>query len=413
MRRRTGHPDFLDLPWDLPLATWRHERLVDVPRGISRHVVRFVAYGDAVYALKELPRRLAEREYRLLAELDRLFIPVVEVAGLVTDRRGELVMSGNSSAEGELEAILITRHLDFSLPYRRVLGATGADVALSDRLLDALVNLLIRLHVAGFFWGDCSLSNTLFRRDAGALAAYVVDTETGELHPQLSDGQRRHDIGVAEENIVGELLDVTAEGLEHGMDPVEAAEELRRRYGEIWSELTREVAFAPDQRYRVEERLQRLNGLGFDVEEVEVVSAAGEYRLRLQPRVVEPGHHVRTLRALTGLEVQENQARRLLGDIARYRTELEASTGGPVSEAVAARRWLTEVFEPTVAAVPKELHGRLEPAELFHQVLDHRWYLSEAAGHDVGLSEAVKSFVDTVLPGSLSRGLAETLAEES
>jgi hypothetical protein len=413
MRRRTGHPDFLDLPWDLPLATWRHERLVDVPRGISRHVVRFVAYGDAVYALKELPRRLAEREYRLLAELDRLFIPVVEVAGLVTDRRGELVMSGNSSAEGELEAILITRHLDFSLPYRRVLGATGADVALSDRLLDALVNLLIRLHVAGFFWGDCSLSNTLFRRDAGALAAYVVDTETGELHPQLSDGQRRHDIGVAEENIVGELLDVTAEGLEHGMDPVEAAEELRRRYGEIWSELTREVAFAPDQRYRVEERLQRLNGLGFDVEEVEVVSAAGEYRLRLQPRVVEPGHHVRTLRALTGLEVQENQARRLLGDIARYRTELEASTGGPVSEAVAARRWLTEVFEPTVAAVPKELHGRLEPAELFHQVLDHRWYLSEAAGHDVGLSEAVKSFVDTVLPSALSRGLAETLAEES
>jgi hypothetical protein len=413
MRRRTGHPDFLDLPWDLPLATWRHERLVDVPRGISRHVVRFVAYGDAIYALKELPRRLAEREYRLLAELDRLFIPVVEVAGLVTDRRGELDMSGTPSAEGELEAILITRHLDFSLPYRRVLGATGADVALSDRLLDALVNLLIRLHVAGFFWGDCSLSNTLFRRDAGALAAYVVDTETGELHPQLSDGQRRHDIGVAEENIVGELLDVTAEGLEHGMNPVEAAEELRRRYGEIWSELTREVAFAPDQRYRVEERLQRLNGLGFDVEEVEVVSAAGEYRLRLQPRVVEPGHHVRTLQALTGLEVQENQARRLLGDIARYRTELEASTGGPVSEAVAARRWLTEVFEPTVAAVPKDLHGRLEPAELFHQVLDHRWYLSEAAGHDVGLSEAVKSFVDTVLPGALTRGLAETLAEES
>jgi hypothetical protein len=413
MRRRTGHPDFLDLPWDLPLAAWRHERLVDVPRGISRHVVRFVAYGDAIYALKELPRRLAEREYRLLAELDRLFIPVVEVAGLVTDRRGVLGTAGNQSAEGDLEAILITRHLDFSLPYRRVLGATGADVALSDRLLDALVNLLIRLHVAGFFWGDCSLSNTLFRRDAGALAAYVVDTETGELHPQLSDGQRRHDIGVAEENIVGELLDVTAEGLEHGMDPVEAAEELRRRYREIWAELTREVAFAPDQRYRVEERLQRLNGLGFDVEEVEVVSEAGEYRLRLQPRVVEPGHHVRTLQARTGLEVQENQARRLLGDIARYRTELETSTGGPVSEAVAARRWLTEVFEPTVAAVPKELHGRLEPAELFHQVLDHRWYLSEAAGHDVGLSEAVKSFVDTVLPGAMTRGLAETLAEET
>jgi hypothetical protein len=408
MRRRTGHPDFLDLPWDVPLAGWRHERLVDVPRGISRHVDRFVRYGDAIYALKELPRRLAEREYRLLAELDRLFIPVVEVAGLVTDRR-----DGDGSADSELEAVLITRHLDFSLPYRRVLGATGDDQALSDRLLDALVNLLVRNHVAGFFWGDCSLSNTLFRRDAGALAAYVVDTETGELHPQLSDGQRNHDILVAEENIAGELLDVSAEGLEHGMDPLEAAVELRRRYDGLWSELTREVAFAPDQRYRVEERLQRLNALGFDVDEVELVSQGGEYRLRLQPRVVEPGHHVRTLQALTGLEVQENQARRLLGDLARYRTELEVAAGGPVSETLAARRWLVDVFEPTITAIPSELHGRLEPAELFHQVLDHRWYLSEAAGRDVGLSEAVKSFVGTVLPGASSAGLAETLSEGS
>src|ERR1700688_1179006 len=414
MRRRTGHPDFLDLPWDLPLAAWRHERLVDVPRGISRHVVRFVRYGEAIYALKELSRRLAEREYRLLAELDRLFIPVVEVAGLVTDRRagGGEVGLRQEAVDDEVDAILITRHLDFSLPYRRVLGATGADAALSDRLLDALVNLLIRLHVAGFFWGDCSLSNTLFRRDAGALGAYVVDTETGELHPQLSDGQRNQDVMVAEENIAGELLDITAEGLVHRMDPLGAAEELRRRYEGLWSELTQEVAFAPDQRYRIEERLQRLNALGFDVDEVEVLAQGGEYRLRLQPRVGEPGHHIRTLRALTGLEVQENQARRLLGDLARYRTELEASAGAPVSERVAARRWLSEVFEPTVAAVPAELRCPLAPAEVLHQVLDHRCYLSEAAGHDVGLSEAVKSFVATVLPGAVTPQLAEVLVDE-
>jgi Domain of unknown function (DUF4032) len=414
MRRRTGHPDFLDLPWDLPLASWRNERLVDVPRGISRHVVRFVSYGEAIYALKELPGHLAEREYRLLAELDRLFIPVVEVAGIVTERRAD--GSGGpvqGSLDNGLDAILITRHLDFSLPYRRVLGATGADEALSDRLLDSLVNLLIRLHVVGFFWGDCSLSNTLFRRDAGALGAYVVDTETGELHPQLSDGQRMHDVMVAEENIVGELLDITAEGLVHRMDPVGAAEELGRRYEGLWSELTQEVAFAPDQRFRIEERLQRLNALGFDVEEVEVVAQSGEYRLRLQPRVVEPGHHIRTLRTLTGLEVQENQARRLLGDIARYRTELEASAGAPISERVAARRWLSDVFEPTVAVVPAELRGRLEPAEVFHQVLDHRWYLSEAAGHDVGLQEAVKSYVKTVLPNAVAAALAESLADDS
>jgi hypothetical protein len=409
MVRRVGHPDFLDLPWDRSLELWRHERLIDVPRGISRHVVRFVRYGEAVYALKELPQRLAEREYRLLAELDSLLIPVVEVAALVTSRRpagGPREQRGVSP----LEAILITRHLDFSLPYRRVLASSQAEWGLSDRLLDALVNLLVRLHVVGFFWGDCSLSNTLFRRDAGELAAYVVDTETGELHPQLSDGQRAHDLMVAGENIAGELWDLAAEGVDHGLDPVETAEEMERRYQALWAELTQEVTFAPDQRYRVEERLRRLNALGFDVEEVEVVAEDGRYRLRLHPRVVETGHHVRTLQALTGLEVQENQARRLLSDIAHYRAEQERTQGSPLPEAVAAQRWLSEVFEPTVAAVPQRLRGRLEPAELFHQVLDHRWFLSEAAGHDVGLREAVDSFVATVLPGEASASPVDPLA---
>ena len=71
------------------------------------------------------------------------------------------------------------------LPYRVVaLRARPAIPYLGDRLLDALVGLLVRLHLAGFFWGDCSLSNTLFRRDAGALSAYVIDTETSRALPQ-------------------------------------------------------------------------------------------------------------------------------------------------------------------------------------------------------------------------------------
>ncbi len=84
---RTGHPDFLDLPWDLALKRWRSPRLVRMPAGLSRHVVRFVRYDTGIYALKELPERLAEREYRLLSELARMSIPVVEVAGAVTDRQ--------------------------------------------------------------------------------------------------------------------------------------------------------------------------------------------------------------------------------------------------------------------------------------------------------------------------------------
>ncbi len=393
---RTGHPGFLDLPWHVTLARWKSERLVEVPRGIHRHVVRFVSYGERLYALKELPVRLAEREYRLLQALREESVPVVEVVGVVS---GRSTATPGSSERGEpLDAVLITRHLEFSLPYRTLF--TGHVVPnLRGSLLDALVQLLARLHLVGFFWGDCSLSNTLFRRDAGGLAAYLVDSETGEMHPSLSDGQRSHDLMIAEENIAGDLLDLEAGGLlPEGLDPMEIASEVRSRYEALWQELTQEELFPPDGLYRIDARLQKLHELGFDVGEVQLEAAEGGYRLRLEPRVVEPGHHRRRLQTLTGLDVQENQARRLLNDMASFRAQAEQKAGRTLPPPVVAYKWLAEVFEPTIAAVPPELSAKLEPAELFHQVLEHRWFMSEHLARDVGLSEAIESYVADVLP---------------
>jgi Domain of unknown function (DUF4032) len=304
------------------------------------------------------------------------------------------VVSGRGSA---LDTVLITKHLEFSLPYRALFSARGVS-DLRASLLHGLAELLARLHLVGFFWGDCSLSNTLFRRDAGALSAYLVDAETGELHPSLSSGQRRHDLEITVENLVGELLDVDSEvGLPDYLDPVETAEALEVIYDNLWDELTREEVFGPDERYRIDERLRRLNQLGFDVEEIELVGAADGYRLRLDPHVVEPGHHRRRLLMLTGLNAQENQARRMLNDLARFRADLEETEGRPVPESVAAYRWRAEVFEPAVAAVQPELKNKLQAAEAFHELLHHRWYLSEKAGRDVGLDEAVRSYVEDVL----------------
>ena len=383
---RTGHPGFLDLPWELPLEEWQSERLVNLIRGISRHVVRFVDYDGRLYALKELPERPARREYGLLRRLEGQGLPVVDAVGLVTGR------------QDDLDAVLITRHLDYSLPYR-ALFAGRAIPDLRTHLLNAFAELLTRLHLRGFFWGDCSLSNTLFRRDAGALSAYLVDAETGELHDRLSDGQRAYDLELAQMNVVGELLDVAAEvGLPPDLDPDETGAEVVDRYEALWSELTREEAFGPDERFKLEERLERLNALGFDVDEIQLDATPQGYRLRLDPHVVEPGHNRHRLLRLTGLDAQENQARRMLNDIARYREALERKEDRTVAESVAASRWREEVFEPTVAAVPEVLWGRLPAAEVFHQVLEHRWFLSEAAGKDVGIEKAVRSYVESELP---------------
>ncbi|HET6776088.1 MAG TPA: DUF4032 domain-containing protein [Acidimicrobiales bacterium] len=413
---RPGHPTFVDLPWERPLADWRSDRLVSPVRGISRHVVRFVAYGPEVYALKELPGRLAEREYRLLRALADRSVPVVDAVGVATGRT-----SGGGARDGgegapPLDDVLITHHLHYSLPYR----ALFAQASLSDLwapLLDALAQLLARAHLAGFFWGDCSLSNTLFRRDAGALAAWLVDAETGELHPSLSDGQRRHDLAIAEMNVAGELLDIAAaarqdpgrEDDEPGLDPAAVAEDLRHRYEALWHELTRVEVFGAGEEWRVDERVRRLNELGFDVDELELVDvpatpagppAKAGHQVRLTTRVVEPGHHRRRLLQLTGLDVQENQARRLLNDILGYRAWLELRRGATVPEQVGALRWMVEVFEPTLAAVPGELRSKLEDAEIFHQILEHRWFMSERAGTDVGTAAATADYLRGVLPGA-------------
>ena len=93
--------------------------------------------------------------------------------------------------------------------------------------------------------------------------------------------------------------------------------------------------------------------------------------------MIESGHHQRELLSLTGLDVHENQARTLLNDMLRYRAHLEAGDGRPAPERIAALRWMSEIFEPTMDAMPAEVRGKLEPAEIFFQVLEHRWLMSE------------------------------------
>jgi len=383
----------LTLPWSEPLAEWRDERLVEIrQRGISRHVVRFVYDDGTLYALKELSERLARREYRLLRALAELGIPAVEVVGVAVDPDGP--------GRGE-DAILVTTFLSYATTYRAVFS-NPRGLQPTDGLLDALVELLVRLHLSGFFWGDCSLSNTLFRHDAGTLEAYLVDAETSEQHPELTDGQRLWDVELAVERVYGELLDLQAGELLPGdVEPLEIAGELERRYASLWHELTREEILKPDeQRYRIAERLRRLNELGFDADEVELVSTGDGNRLRLKTRVAETGHDSRKLFLRTGIDAGERQARRLLNDMAGFRAWLEQRQGHPVSEVVAANRWLEEVYDPVIAAIPEDLRGRLPPAEIFHEVLEHRWYMSEVAGRDVGTTAAARAYFEQVLPAA-------------
>ena len=380
------NPALVTLPWGTPLEDWDDEFVVPLPRGISRHVVRIVRLGQDVYAVKETREAMAFREYRMLRDLSRLGLPTVDPVGVVHGRE--------SSTGEEIEPALVTRHLKYSLPYRS-LFSHGLRAESLPRLIDALAVLLVRLHLAGFFWGDVSLSNVLFRRSAGEFAAYLVDAETGELHPQLSEGQRNYDLTVAYENLYGELLDLQAgELLDETVDPDDIVEQVRGRYDALWHELTGSEEFSVNEMWRIEQRIERLNDLGFDVDELDIVTDWDGSTVQLQPKVVEADHHSRELQSLTGLDVEENQARRLLNDVASFTAHFDL---GGEDRTIVAHRWLNNVYEPIIAMVPENLRGKLEPAEIFHEILEHRWFLSEQADKEIDILETARSYIDNVL----------------
>jgi hypothetical protein len=382
----TAEPALLDLPWHLPLEDWPKENIAALPKGLSRHTVRFAHLGEHVIAIKETLFDLAKREYEMLRKLEKLDVPCVEPFAIINNRTDA---NGN-----ELPAVLITRHLKFSLPYR-AMWSQGLRAQTANRLVDALALLLVRLHLIGFFWGDVSLSNTLFRRDAGRFAAYLVDAETGQLYEsRLSNGQRENDLEIARVNIAGELMDLLASGKAVDIDPNAVSQRIVDKYHELWRELTAVETFDASERWRISRRVKRLNDLGFDIEELSMVADAEGHTVKIQPKVVDAGHHARRLLLLTGLDVEENQARRLLNDIDGYRL---ANSRVGADEEVLAHEWLSNVYEPVISAIPQNLTGRLEPAEIFHEVLEHRWYVSERAGKDVPLVEAVNSYVNEIL----------------
>ena len=384
-----AHPaTLLDLPWDVPLEEWPERHLVALPRGISRHVVRFAQAGSEVLAIKEVGEWAAVREYQLLRDLDRLGVPAVDPVAVVTGRR---------DARGEpLEPALITRQLKGSLPYRSMFETTLRPGTIK-RLLDALAVLLVRLHLSGFAWGDCSLSNTLFRRDAGAYAAYLVDAETGQIAPSLSDGQREYDLETARLNIAGELMDLEAGGSLHpAVDPIPFGEEIVARYNALWHELTRTSVYPSHKRHYIDRRIRRLNDLGFDVAEMQIQQVKGGEEISFVPKVVDAGHHQRQLLRLTGLDAEENQARSLLNDLETWMaTQEDYAPGDPLGARpeVLAHRWVRDVFRPAVRAVPLELRAGVDTAQVYHELLEHRLMLSEARQRDVPMAEAAEDYV--------------------
>ena len=384
---RSGHPDFVDLDWATPISQWTTDRLVDMPEGIHRHVVVFVAYSQGIYAIKELPPYLAKHEFDTLRAMEDVTRHTARAAGYVERpwvRKDE-----------EWAGAVITEFVPHAFPYRHLVSGIGFGNR-RDSLLDAFAGLLVELHLAGLYWGDCSLSNILYRWDASSIEAVMIDAETSRIYDTLSRGQRLEDLAIMETNVAGEMADIAAAG---GADIEDAdlflGEDISKRYHSLWKELTTSLIVTAGDHYRIRQRIGRLHDLGFAVEDIDLIPVDNGTNVKIRVKVGGRQFHSEQLRQITGLDVSENQARSILSDLTYHEAKLGLSSN--TRKAVGAIKWRSSVFEPLLAKVAEHL-PEADPYQAYCDYLAFRLALATKLERDVPNDEAFEEWVERDFP---------------
>jgi hypothetical protein len=378
------NPDFKDLPWDLPLEHW-HEKLAledNLPRGISRHPVVFLRYQGNNFAFKELPPDIAETEYDNLVKMKNSRLPVVNPVGFAKIDHQEYQTS-----------VLISSFLDRSIPYHTIFAMEHM-TRYRRHLLNAMASLMVELHLAGIFWGDCSLSNTLFRRDAGELQAYLVDAETSLVfNHELAPVYRYDDLKIMKVNLERDISEQLENQIQPANGQINISDYILTQYQKLWDEITGDILIRPGENYKVQERIRAINSMGFSVGSIELVNTEGGENLRLHVVVTDRNYHRDELLQQTGLHAEEMQARQLINELYEMKAMLSWNGQRNISLEDAARYWYENLYQPTMKKLEPYITVKQDPVEIYCQILENKWYLSEQARHDVGHAHATEDYI--------------------
>lgn len=372
------------------MKEWARPNRIRLPKGISRHEVRYFQYPQGIYVVKELSERAAQQDYDALKILENYGARAVRPVGIVEKRHPD--------PEAEESAALITEYAPFSFSYRELISGPGFGPRRAQ-MLNAFAELLVELHLIGVYWGDCSLNNVLYRYDADAIETIMVDGETAEIYEgeMLSSGRREEDIQIMIENVAGGMADIAAEA---GVDMDEAdlflGEDIANRYRALWAEVSSEEVIQEDESYKIEERVRKINALGFHVDEVDLVAAPGGSKVKVKLKVGGRSYHSDRLKEIVGIDALENQARQILSDLYHYQAVNGGNTARPRS--VLSIQWRANEFEPMIELL-RAMDDLADPVQSYCDILHHRYLMSEGVGHDVGTETAFKDWIKRGRPG--------------
>jgi hypothetical protein len=381
------------LPWHTRLEEWGElgVQLLIVRRGESRHPVVFVEQQGVRYAIKETTPRMAEREIRILHEIENRGVPALSPIGYVIVPSSPIALDmpklGGatqyiSGDRGYTVTRLAPRVIPHVLLYRLPLNKRT-----KQHLLSAVAVLMVELHEHGVYWGDPSLANVLIRIDGRRILAIMADAETSELFPgPVSDGLREQDLA-----LFGESLAWQAEDLRQARDLPEDVQLLDdkdfRYFEKRYRWLRRQHTHLADSSsfrtlFQAEQFLHRLNHVGYSL-----LGLSGQ---ALQSfTTVLPGWYQRRIYELIHVSVPRLYARRFYNLILGHQYLMHEKLGRDVSVEEAAQDWYTNYHLPAILLLRQHLASNQDPMQAYFDIMDHKWNMSVKAGHEIPLDEAI------------------------
>jgi hypothetical protein len=381
------------LPWHLPLEEWQSQgvQLLLVRRGESRHAVVFVERQGIRYAIKETTPHMAEREIHNFHEIERRGIPALSPVGSVAVSAPPIpievselggikqYMSGDRGYTVTRLAPRVVPHVIlYHLPFTR---------RTKRRLLSGVAVLMVELHEHGVYWGDPSLANILMRIDGRRILAIMADAETSELFPgPISEGLREQDIELFGESLAWQAEDLRQErGLPESTELLDEADfrYFQRQYHLLRREHAR-VATIPhfNTSYQIHQFLHQLNEWGYSL-----LSMTG--RGLQEFATVLPGWYQQRISKLLGITVPRMYARRFYNLILGHQALMSEREGRDVSIEEAAKHWYTHYHLPTILLLRRILTSGQDPMPAYFAVMRHKWKMSQEAGYEVPLDEAI------------------------
>ena len=353
--------DLENLPWDTPLDEWNDKQVkfLDIRKGISKHIVRFIRTKDFSFAIKQTNPISAYFESETFAKLLQKGIHTLIPAGYIFYRKN---LFESKSSEKEDLAFIVTILETKSIPHSILFQWDFSDESRKS-IYKSAADLLANLHFKNVFWGDASLSNVLIKfikvqdekgKLRTELKAFLSDSETIQILKKISNDHIKKDLKC----------------FYNSMEKISKEFPRNKIEKETDNSLTTDKKFF-EKEYKI------------------------NYSLLVK---------IDEFEKLTGLDVQKHfykitdqySIESILKQIEEHKWYLSEKNGSEVEMTVAANDWIEKIYKPLIKEFNKlkifDYFPNTNSVKLYTDIMAHKYYSSLEKGEDVGIYSAIRSY---------------------